>query len=674
MVLNTAGLEFFFNYPRIIQITLIDPRIDVLIWAASALCLSAFVIWSSKGQDSRLTRIVMALLVTILSITLLVPSETDVFLSVKIYLLFVFVIAEFISLAPWKTNLPEKQLHISASLVLVYFLAYFAVIEISSAIYWVIRSFGSLTQIGSFDAAIELNFSYVGYGLIPWLYVAFLLSWIWVPLAQKLISATKLLRNSIGARSDESQSLLADSSPKDRLSTLLDPKLFLALSVVVFVAYYPYFQNPPWLVGTDAYWRYFDPLMRMNGSGTLEGFVAALAERHPVPLALLYAAQLIFHTTAFDVVKYTPIFLIITLASFTWLFLARRKKMNFGLVVFLLSALSVTTIVGFYSSILANWMALVCWMLFFAYVSIRGDEKFRVRDFLVLLVISTFVLLLHPWTWGVFAAAVILAAALTFREQEHRLRRSAAILLLVILLDAVFAFLSVTLLAGSQGWREVEALDLYTYVIRNPSSIFFFWDAVKRLTEIWSPFFSPLYIAISILGVLCLKASNLTPWRRNLILGWLCISALGSILVAPIGFDPARPTETETQLWRLFFLTPFYLTAPFGIAWLAQLPSHFRSALSGKLNGEDAGKTDRLLWLGTLFGLGILLAWLPIWGRPLLLLASLPLSTAFFLLRCRGEEHQFLSDIIMATFVLVAFNSTVRSLSQLLIDPHNARW
>lgn len=43
-VLDTAGIEFFFNYPRITQIALIDSRIDVPVWAASALCLSAFLI------------------------------------------------------------------------------------------------------------------------------------------------------------------------------------------------------------------------------------------------------------------------------------------------------------------------------------------------------------------------------------------------------------------------------------------------------------------------------------------------------------------------------------------------------------------------------------------------------------------------------------------------------
>jgi hypothetical protein len=671
-LLNTVGLEFFFNYPRTVQVTLIDSRLDVLVWAVSAISFSALVIWSSKGRPFRLIQTVIALIAMILSATLLSTLETNFTRSVITYLLFVLVTGEFISLVPWRTDNSEKQLRISSILVAIYILAYFAVIEISSGIHWVIRSLGSTNQIGSIDAAIELNFSYVPYALIPWLYLGFLSSWAWVPLVWKLISRNRMMQSMLGEDSGESGSLLAETASIGKLSILFDPRLFLVLSVVIFVGYYPYFQNPPWLVGTDAYWRYFGPLTTMGTKGVFGGFVEALAERHPLPLMLLYAAHLVFHTTAFAVVKFTPIFLTATLAFFTSLFLAKRKKMNFGLIVFLLSTLSVTTAVGLYSSILANWMALVCWMVFFAFVGLRGDEKFRARDLVLLLAISTLVLLLHPWTWGVFAAAVIIAAVVTFLERARGLRRPAAIVLLVVAADAVLAFLSITLLAGSQGWREVEAIDLYTYVIRNPSTVFFFWDAVKRLTEIWSPFFSPLYIAVSILGVLCLRVSNLTPWRRNLILGWLCISALGSILVAPIGFDPAQPTLTESQLWRLFFLTPFYLTAPFGITWLAQLPSHFRSILGSKPNMDDLVGSHRVLWLGSLLGLGILIAWLPIWTRAVLLLVALPLSTAMLLLRCRGAEHQFLSDIIMATFVLVAFNSIARSLSQLLIDPHSA--
>jgi hypothetical protein len=669
-VLNAANIQFVFYYPRRVQITLIDARVDVLVWVASTLCLFVLAIWYSKNQDFRAARTVIALLGMTLSLALLVPLENGILAGAEAYLLFGFVAAEFTLLALWNAKHPDNQLRISVSLVLIYFLAYFAVIEMSSATFWVVRSFGSQTQVGLLDSAIELNFSYVTYGLIPWLYLGFLFSWAWVPLAQRLILRSKTFQNLFRAGGDQDESSPKSNSSGDWTSILLDPRLYLVMAVALFVAYYPYFQNPPWLVGTDAYWRYFDPLKRMNLRGGLGGFAEALAERHPVPLAILYAVQLIFHATAFNAVRYTPIFLVVTLALFAWIFLARGRSMNFGLIVFLLSTFSVVTTVGFYSSILANWMALVCWVFFFAYAGFVSDVKLRTRDVLVLLIVSTAVLLLHPWTWGVFAAAVIIAAILTF--QERKLRRSATILLLVISLTAVLALVSFTFLAGSQGWREIDAIDLYTYVINNPSTVLFFWDAVKRLTEIWSPFFSSLYIALSIIGVFALRASNLSTWRRNLIIGWLCVSALGSILVAPIGFDPARPTETESQLWRLFFLTPFFLTAPFGIAWIAKIPSRFRSAVSDKLRG--AASTDAPIWLGVLLVLGFVLASLPVWGRPLILLAILPLSTGFFLVRCEGEEAVFLSDIMIATFLLVAFNNTARSLSQLLIDPHNARF
>jgi hypothetical protein len=670
-VLNAAAPEFFFNYPRTIQITLIDPTIDALVWAVSATCFSALVILPLKRQRLRLIQITIALLVMVLSATLLFSSEKNLPHSTTSYVLFVSLVGELASLSPWRTNFHEQP-RISSTLVAIYFLAYFAIIEISSGVHWVVRSFGSATQIGSFDAAIELNFSYTPYALIPWLYVAFLFSWAWVPLVWKLVCTKRTMHKTLVGSSDESFSLSADPVTKTKLSILLDPRLFLVLSVAVFVGYYPYFQNPPWLVGTDAYWRYLDPLIMMNGKGVFGGFIAALGEWHPVPLMVLYTAQLVFHTTAFAVVKYSPVFLVLGLGCFTWLFLARKKNLNFGLIAFLLSALSVTTMVGLYASIVANWMALVCWMLFLAYVGFRGDEKFRAHDFLILLVMSTLILLLHPWTWGLFAAAIVLAIAITLLEGEHRLRQSALVLLSIIVADTALAFLALMLLPGSQGSSEVNAVELYLYAVRNPSTTTYFWPAVKRLTEIWSPFFSPVYLAASILGVFGLLASNLAPWRRNLVFSWLIVSAIGSILVAPIGFDPAHPTLTESQLWRLFFLTPFYLTAPFGIAWLGKLPSNLRLFRSGKPDTKGRAESHRLLWLGSLFILGILLALLPAWIRGALLIVALPLSTAMILLRCEGAEAQLLSDVIIVTFVLVAFNSAVRSLSQLLIDPHSA--
>ena len=671
-VLNTLELSFFFNYPRTINISLIDPRFDLLIWVVSAASLSALMIWVSHGRAKRALQIGIALFAVVLSPTLLVISRPTFLHTSILYVLFVLTAVEFALLAFKKISPNAKYHPARPSLVLIYLLASLMVMETSSALYFVIRSFGGTTQIGLIDAGIELQLSYAAYGLIPWLYVAFLFSWLWVPLVQKLIfSRNRLFQTA--SNTDLGHDSLVESSSGSRLSKLLDPRLFLVLAVAVFIGYYPYFQSPPWLVGTDAYWRYFDPLMRMNSKGGFGGILQALDERHPVPLIVLYAAQLIFQTSAYEVVKYAPMFLVVGLAFAVWWFVGVKARFEFGLVAFLISTLSVTTTVGYYSSILANWIALVCWVVFFAYVSFRGPEHLKAFDFLVLFGLSTLILLIHPWTWGVFAASVVLAAIFALLQQRRKVVLPAALMLLVVLIDGIFAFLSITLLAQTQGWRVVDALDLYVVVFNDPSKLLWFWDAVRRLTEIWSPFFSPLYLTLSILGVFCLGASNLSPWRRSLIMGWLCVSALGSILVAPIGFDPTRPTETESQLWRMLFLTPFQLAAPFGIAWLLRLPNLLRSSQNV---GESQVRTvlmSRSVWLGALVAIGIGLALAPVWGRLLLLTALLPLATAFFLSRSNICEKEFLIGALLLTILLVFANSTMRSLSLLLIDPHNYR-
>lgn len=673
-VLNTLALEFFFLYPRPIRITLIDSSIDVLVWAASTVSLSALTIWSSKGRSRQVACIGLGLIAIVLSLSLLTIAKDDLFHRVNIYALFIVATAELFSLTPWREQVLGKPSRL-LSRVLIYLLAYFAVIEIASATHYVIQAFDITTQIGRTDAAIELQFSYVTYGSLPLLYVAFLFSWAWVPLVQRLLPKNPLVRLGGKASPEPEQGLLSQgSSSGSRLSILVDPRFFLIVAFALFIGYYPYFHNPPWLVGTDAYWRYYDPLMHMNARGIFGGFAQALNERHPVPLILLYAAQLIFQTTAFDVVRYTPFFLIVTLSLSMWWFLARRKSLSFGLLVFMLSTMSITTTVGMYSSILANWMVLVGWVVFFAYVGFRGDEKFRVLDFVVLLAMSTVLLLIHPWTWGVFAAAILLIAILTLVQEKRKELRSAGLLIIIISLDVLFAFLSLTLLAASQGWRVAEALDLYTFVIRNPSTVLFFWGALTRLTEIWSPFFSPLYLAASILGVFCLKSSNLTRWRQRLIFAWLVVTSLGSLLVAPVGFDPANVAQSESQLWRVLFLTPFQVLAPFGVAWVVQLPHRFRSTEARKAGERnDKGETVSLPWFALLLIAGIAMVWAPVWGRFLLVLVFLPLVTALLLSRSWEAEDHFLSSIILVLFLLVALNNTMRLLSQVLIAPHNYR-
>lgn len=76
-------------------------------------------------------------------------------------------------------------------------------------------------------------------------------------------------------------------------------------------------------------------------------------------------------------------------------------------------------------------MALLVWVVFFAYVAFRGYEGFRITDLIVLLAPSTLILFIHPWTWGVFATTVLLAAIVAlFQEGRKGLRGTATLDLL----------------------------------------------------------------------------------------------------------------------------------------------------------------------------------------------------------------------------------------------------
>ena len=670
-VLNTSNLRFFYSIPATVNIVIIGPAVDIFIWILSVVCLSIITILVSRFLDRRIAQTLIPLLAIGLSAALLMNLAVGFVHAMLVYLLFGVITLECVILFRGELPLLGQKPRSVLFRSLIYLLVFFAVIEISSATHYVISSLDRTTQIGHADAGVELQFSYAAYGVLPWLYLGFLFSWVWVPIVYRLLRFRgKNEMNVAKNGSHGNDSHLGSQNHAGLLSAVLDPRLLLALAVAIFIGYFVYFQNPPWLVGTDSYWRYYDPLLRMNAKGGFQGFAQALRERHPVPLMLLYSAQLISQANPFDVVKFAPLFLIVTLAFSMWWFLGRRRATTFGLIVFLTSTLSVVTTLGFYSSILANWMVLVVWVVFFAYLAFRADEQFRVRDFVVLLCLSTLMLLIHPWTWGVFAAAVFLAGILALVEERRRGLRVGGSIILILVLDALFAILSITFLAGSQGWRVVDALDLYTFVFAKPSTIFEFWAALNWLTTIWAPFFSPTYIVLAIIGVFVSMSPRVAPWRRRLILAWICVSAVGSVLVAPVGFVPGSPAQSDSQLWRLLFLTPFQVTAPLAIGWLSNIPYRY-FATNGQIEGPRYGVWGSEVWPVVVFGIGILFAFVPNVMRPILLLIVLPVLTGFSIQATPNGENKFLSNIIMIVSILVAFNYAVWTLSQLLIDPHN---
>lgn len=664
-VLNALGLGFYVHYPRQIRIVVLEPGLDLLAWILAAVGSSVLMAWSSRSQKWATVPISISALTIVLGALMLATASDNPLWQIGVTSLFTSGTAQL--LWPLITRQVVEMQRPSSLLVrvLVYTFAFFVVVEVASATHQVLRAFDVQTMIGRMDAAIELQLSYASYPLLPWLYLAFLFSWAWAPLFWRMKKLNLFFSLTATTGVCENGSKLKSLSA--RLSLLSEPRFVLALALAAFIGYYPYFENPPWLVGTDAYWRYFDPLVRMNAVGFPAGFLQALKERHPLPLGLMYAVQLLLQTSPFDVVRHTPVVLVVAMGLASWWFIGARRRTDFGLLGFVLSTMSITTIVGYYASILANWMALIVWVSFFAYLSFRADRAIGAVDVLPLFALSVLLLLMHPWTWGVFIGAVLLAISLAAVAEGRRALRPMFVLVSVVVLDALLALLSITLFRASEGWRILNAVELYVRGVSDPQSLLVFWDALTSLTQVWASFFSPLYLAVSILGVICLRRSGLTAWQRRLILAWLCVVSLGSVLVSPLGI-----ARGESQIWRVLFLTPFQLTAPFGLVWVANLPNRLRTGY-----GEECANNNRprslWVWLGLVILSGVALATVPGWGRVLLMVLLLPMATAFSLREAQRWESTFLSAVMVLGFGLVAFNSTTRALGQLLLSPHSYR-
>ena len=663
-VLNASNLSYFYYFPATVHIVIAGPSADMYLWTCSLIVSSTILLVKDKEEPPPFT-FRLAVLGTIVLAVLLLLAPMFKLPSVPLtFVLFAAGTLEFSLLIPGrKLSLVNWSPRGTAARVGIYLLAFFCTIEISSSVFYVLRAFGvaGIAASGQLDAVIELQLTYAAYGALPLLYIGFLTSCFWAPVVNHLWK-----RNSVLFRL-KTEAELSQTRPLS--SIILDPKFLLAIVVAVFIGYYPYFQSQSWLVGTDSYSRYYEPLLQMNAGGPIGAMRLVLKEDHPLTLMFLYSAQLT-GMGPFNVVRLSPVFLTLTLALMFLFFIGGKNSNSLGLMAFLFSVLSATTAIGLYASAIANWMVLVVWVAFLAYLGFRTDEHYRERDFFVLLFLSTLMVVIHPWTWGVFAIAILAASVLALNREKQNRSVVSTSLMRVILIDYAFVFFSVIYLTWSEGWGVFNALTLYTYVFRNPPTVLEFWAALNWTTKFWSQFFSPFYILLATFGVVALLRTDVSLWRQRLILSWIFASLIGSILVAPIGFVPNSPASSDSQLWRMMFLTPFQVTVPFGVLWISgKLYGHKPSVQTAEL--PKAYAWGPAAWVITVLSSGIIMAFAPYLAALAILLISVPITTAVLTEKISGSEGALLSCAIQAVCILIAFNYTARAISGLLIDPHN---
>jgi hypothetical protein len=456
-------------------------------------------------------------------------------------------------------------------------------VELGSMLYYVLSAFHIGIDIGRSWELLEMQLWYTAFPLIPFLYAAFLFSWIWAPLLTKILWKPRPV---------------AGSNGPGRAANPIESRIWVVVMgcfvlLAAFLGYYPYFRDPAYpLVGVDIYWRNALPAERVLSSTSW--LVAAAKERHPlVVLGIAVASKLTgLGVEPFLRFAYIGLILAFGLTIFVLIFTASRNK-PLATVSALVSAVSVSTTGGMYTGTIAEWIALIVWIISLVFLAIGSHTRRRqLASIIGLSVGSLVVLIIHPWTWLAMIVGLIAYCVIVLIVRPSGYLREIGPVLLVIFFNAAGLALSLFALMKTQGWRVAEAFSL---VQKSLASKYFglgSWEILVFFSQIWSQFLNPVLLGLSILGVIVLaRRRDRLSW---IILAWIVAGCATNVLAAPIGYYPLAVNRGETQIFRAMFLTPFQIPAAIGLL-------HLKSALDVRVGQSRSARVVVGLPIALLF-------------------------------------------------------------------------
>jgi hypothetical protein len=434
--------------------------------------------------------------------------------------------------------------------------------------------------------------------------------------------------------------------------------LDLCAIIAIAVFFYPYLAGQIWVVGQDTYWRYITPLNGLTGLTPLEAFGTSAS--HGLYVIFLYLIELATNLNPLFLVKYAPLALALGTASAV-LFAALRRGWSFQLAM--LSSIStllwLPTTIGIYVDIQANWLAFCLWMVFLGIYFATSETN--TVTYVIQAILSLAILLIHPWTWGVFGTT-LLFTAITSRKSSwshHSIRTLAAAMVLAIPLGTAAYSLSPSLRGDL-----TNTIQLYVSGPINPASLLTFGQALANTFYNLGPALSPSILLLCLVGAFAL--SRRRDMTANYLIGWTAAWCFGSILVAPAGLNPMNPGLNETGLWRMLYISPLPFLLALGLDRCVSILKRPDSPT------DPTGVTSQIV---SVFPILLILAagaalLLTFDANMRLLLIVVALVTVLVLL-VRFPKYRWLETLMVSLLVLVLFNAAFRTLFPLALDPHN---
>jgi len=341
-----------------------------------------------------------------------------------------------------------------------------------------------------------------------------------------------------------------------RKSKFLFLSLFILLSI--FFALLPhqsFINNENELVGADSvsYVNWLNSLM-VDDQGELmyQAFVVQHSGDMPLSLLLFSVVLTIFPDNPYQAIDHLPLILspILVLAVF---FLTRELTSNdtVSLLASFLTAISFQPLVGIYSGLYANWLALIFGYLSFIFL-LRFLKKPKGINYIFFSILLFALMLSHVYTWTLFALfiGIFLLVSCCLKMFERR-----RVVLVFLVIAAFIAFD-----AGKSLMTDASV------GLERNVSIMSKSESFGNLDMIWSNLFetSHVYAGGQFGNFLILSLCIFWLFRSNLrVMPNLFIAIFLSIAILPIVFGD------ELIQPRVFLNIPFQIPAAIGLAFLA---------------------------------------------------------------------------------------------------------
>ena len=634
VVLNQLQIPYYLFYPRTTQTILISSSYDYYLFLASSISVP----WSFTLYRKRISASVSLGALAVWAISSVLAVFNEPFAATILY---VTVICST-TLGVFSSGARRR----AVSEVLPSAVILFALVEWSSVCYWFYAAVHPHSGFGILSQELEANLTFFLYPIAIPMMLLLLFSWLWIPLIPRLSRPKTHLTNQYRP------------SPQKPDRRMVIAALDLCAIIAIIVFFYPYLAGQTWVVGQDTYWRYINPVNSLVGLTPPEAFNTSAS--HGAYVVFLYLLQSSTGVSVASIVKYAPLALAFGTASAA-LFATLRGGWSFqsAILTSICTLVWIPTTVGIYVEIQANWLALCFWLVFLAVYFANGETNWV--SYVILAVLSLVILLVHPWTWGVFATTLLVTAIISRKNawSRHSVRTLAAALVLAVPLGAAAYFLSPSFRSDI-----IDTIQLYLSAPINPASLLTFGDALANAFYNLGPVLSPALLLLCIVGAFAL--SRRRDITANYLIAWTAVWCIGSILVAPSGMNPTNPALNETGFWRMLYISPLPFFLALGMEKCVSLSKRLTST---------ASSTSFLSRIIPVFSmLPFLAAGLALFlfsDSNIRLFAVAVALVLAWLLVVRLPNYGSLEVLVLSLLVLLLFNAAFRTLFPLVLDPHN---